>query len=81
MTDIKKEMKDRARLARGLANALGYDVEYIYTDVENYDLVCMSESIRETKDTIQKLIDNVMELEYLLYLLKNEDSRDLHTPL
>lgn len=76
MTDIKKEMKERARLARGLANALGYDVEYIYTDVENCDVICMNESIRETKDTLQKLMDNVTELEYLLYLLKREDSRN-----
>ena len=74
MCDIKKEMRERARLARGLANALGYDVDYIYSDVENYDLICMSESIRETKETIQKLIDNVMELEYLLYLIKKEDA-------
>ena len=74
MCDIKKEMRERARLARGLANALGYDVDYIYADVENYDLICMSESIRETKETIQKLIDNVMELEYLLYLIKKEDA-------
>lgn len=73
MTDIRKEMKDRARLARGLANALGYDVDYIYSDVENLDLLCMNESIRETKDTLQKLMDNVTELEYLLYLAKRDD--------
>lgn len=75
MTDIKKEMRDRARLARGLANALGHDVDYIHMDVENFDLICMNESIRETKDTLQKLMDNVTELEYLFYLLKKDDSR------
>lgn len=73
MTDIRKEMKERARLTRGLANALGYDAEYIYSDVENLDLFCMGESIRETKETIQKLMDNVTELEYLLYLAKRDD--------
>lgn len=76
MTDIKKEMKERARLTRCLVNALGHDADYIYSDVESYDLICMSESLQETKDTLQKLIDNIMELEYLLYLLKNEDSRN-----
>lgn len=70
MTDIRKEMRERVRLARGLANALGYDVEYVNSDVESFDLICMNESIRETKDTLQKLIDNVTELEYLLYLTK-----------
>lgn len=75
MTDIKKEMRDRARLARGLANALGHDVDYIHMDVENFDLICMNESIRETKDTLQKLMDNITELEYLFYLLKKDGSR------
>lgn len=74
MTDIKKEMLDRARLSRGLANALGYDVEYIYSDVKTLDFICMTESIRETKETLQRLVDNVTELEYLLYLLKSDDS-------
>lgn len=72
MTDIKQEMKDRARLARGLANALGYDTEYVYTDVQNFDLICLDESLRETKDTLQKLTDNLTELEYLVYLIKKE---------
>lgn len=75
MCDIKREMKQRARLARGLVNALGHDVEYVYSDVENFDLICMDESIRETKDTLEKLIDNVKELEYLLYLTRQEGSR------
>lgn len=74
MCDIKKEIKERARLTRVLANALGHDSEYIYLDAENYDLICLGESIKETKDTIQKMIDNVMELEYLLYLIKKEES-------
>lgn len=81
MTDIKKEMKDRARLAKGLANALGYDVEYVSMDVESCDLICMSESIRETKETLQRLTDNITEIEYLMYLLKNSDSRKKHNPL
>ena len=68
-------MKDRARLAKGLANALGYDVDYVSMDVESCDLICMNESIRETKDTIQRLMDNITEIEYLMYLLKNADSR------
>lgn len=74
MNDIKKEMKDRARLARGLVNALKYDVDYIFSDVKNYDVICLDESLREAKDTIQRLIDNVTEIEYLLYLLKQNEA-------
>jgi hypothetical protein len=72
MTDIKKEMKDRAWLIRGLVNALQYDVDYIYSDVTSYDVTCLNESLRETKETIQKLTDNVTEIEYLLYLTKQD---------
>ena len=81
MNDIKKEMKDRARLARGLANALGYDTEYVLTDVKAFDIMCMEESIRETKLTIQKLTENIDELDYLLHLIKREDSRKIQPPL
>lgn len=75
MCDIRKEMKERARLARGQVNALGYDIEYVYTDVENFDLLCLGESLHESKLTIQSLLDNVTELEYLLYLIKRDGSR------
>lgn len=73
MSDIKKEMKDRARLARGLVNALKYDVDYVFTDVNSYDVICLEESLRETKDTIQKLVDNITEIEYLLYLMRQNE--------
>lgn len=74
MCNIKKELRDRARLVRGLANALGYDAEYVHVDVENFDLVCLNESLRETKETLQKLTDNLTEIEYLMYLLKKGDT-------
>ena len=75
MCDIKKELRDRARLVRGLANALGYDAEYVHIDVENFDLMCLNESLRETKETMLKLNDNLTEIEYLVYLLKKGETR------
>lgn len=75
LNDIKREMTERARLSRGLATAIGFDFEYVYTDVKNFDIICLTESIRESKDTLQKLTDNLTELEYLLYLVKREESR------
>lgn len=74
MCDIKKEMRERARLARGLSNALGYDIEYVCSDVETFDTICLEESIRETKYTVERLVDNVTELEKLLYLLKKDEN-------
>jgi hypothetical protein len=74
MNDIKKEMKDRARLSKGLVSALKYDVEYVYSDVKNYDLICLNESLRETKDTIQRLIDNISEIEYLAHVMSQHNT-------
>lgn len=70
MCDIKKELKERARVLRVMSNALGYDTEYVFTDIKNFDLICLDESLRETKDTLQKLTDNIKEIEYLLYLME-----------
>lgn len=75
MCDIKKELKERARLTRVLSNALTHDADYLYSDAESYDLVCMNESVREIKDTIQKVVDNMKEIEYLLYLVRNNESQ------
>ena len=72
MCDIKREMKVRARLTRGLANALQSDADYIYSDVNNFDVLCMSESLKEAKDTLQKITANIAELEYLLELTRKE---------
>lgn len=75
MNDIKRELKDKARSTRGLVNGLVCDTDYIYTDANNFDLLCLGESLREAKETLQRLTDNLKELEYLLYLIKREDSR------
>lgn len=70
MCTVKKDLRDRARNIRGLANALTYDVDYLFSDVKNYDLLCLGESLHETKITLQQLVDSVTELEYQLYLIK-----------
>jgi hypothetical protein len=72
MCDIKREMKVRARLTKGLANALQSDADYIYSDVYNFDILCMNESLKEAKETLQKITANIAELEYLLDLTKKE---------
>ena len=72
MCDVKREMKVRARLTKGLVNALQSDAEYIYSDVYSFDVICMNESLREAKETIKKITANIAELEYLLELTKKE---------
>lgn len=72
MTNLKKNMRDLARDIRGLANALNYDAECLLNDVESYDLMCLGESIHDTKITIQRVMDKATELEYQVYLVRRD---------
>ena len=72
--DIKLDMKRKAQMIRGLVNLLKDDADYICADANDFDLIGLGESIPEVKDTIQILIDNVMELEYYLYLASQRES-------
>ena len=67
---IKMDIRKRARLTRGLLNLLKDDIDCICIDADTYDLFTINESINEAKDTIQKIIDSVMELEYMVYQAK-----------
>lgn len=73
--DNKMKMRKQARLSRGILNLLKDDLEMICSDTDAYDLLSLDISIHEAKDTIQRLIDSIMDLEYSLYLLKT-DSRE-----
>ena len=68
--EVKLEMRKKANLIRGLVNILQDDAIYICADVNDFDLVGLGVSIEETKDTIQRLIDRIAELEYSVYLSK-----------
>lgn len=67
MNDIRREMQTRARLSYGLLNVLKDDVECINIDTDNNDLISLTESIIEMKITLQKMVDNITELEYIVY--------------
>lgn len=66
--ESKIEIRRKARIIRGVTNLLVNDVSYICSDADDFDLVALRESIPEFKDTIEKLIDHVAELEYMVYL-------------
>ena len=67
---IRNEIKARARLTRGLLNILKDDVDMLNADADNVDLINIEESIRETKDTLFDIMDNVNEIEYAVSSLK-----------
>ena len=73
---LRVEMRQRARRLKGLLNLLADDIYHVNADAEDFDLLCLSESISDTKNTIQMLIDSATELEYTLYLSNKERSRE-----
>jgi hypothetical protein len=71
--DIKLNMKKRARIAAGIVNLLQDDVDHIKADAYDFDLICLEESIKDTKATLQMLVDNITEIEYMLYLANSKE--------
>lgn len=68
--ELKSIMRGKARLARGLVNLLDYDAERMYTDIDELSVDRLEETIRETKRTIQQLMDTTTDIEYCLCALQ-----------
>ena len=71
------EIRSKARKLKGLTNLLLDDIHHLITDAEDYDLICLVESIHDMKETLQMFTDGVVELEYALYLANQRQPRDL----
>lgn len=74
MNETKFEMRKRARTCMGLLNLLKDDVEHLRADTTDFDIICLEESLKDARSTLQMLIDNVTEMEYMLYLVKAKES-------
>ena len=72
--NVKHDMRKRARVAMGLMNLLRDDIEQIRTDTNDFDLICLKESIKDAKTTLQMITDNITEIEYMLYLANSKES-------
>lgn len=70
--ELRREMRTRTRAIQGMVNLLVDDAKYMNADANDFDLIGLGESIRETKETLKSLTDHIVELEYNLYLLKGE---------
>lgn len=62
------KMRSKARLTKGLINILFDDIERIGNEVDDCDVVNLKDSIQDAKGTLQCLLDNIVELEYTVYL-------------
>lgn len=67
---IRNEIKARARLSKGLLRILEDDVNMLNIDVDDLNLLSIEESIKETKDTLHDIMDNLNELENAVISLK-----------
>lgn len=76
--DVKVEMRKRARVAMGMVDLLKDDIVQIRADANDFDLICLEESLKDAKSTLQMLTDSITEIEYMAYLY---NSRNEHTPL
>ena len=74
-SENKLKMKKHARFASGLLNILKDDIALIRIDVEQNNMASLKESLEETKDTLQRIMDTIVELDYELYLAEQEVSR------
>lgn len=72
--DIKLNVKKRARIAAGMVNLLRDDIDYLRADADDFDVLCLEESIKDAKATLQMLSDHVTEIEYMLYLFNSKDA-------
>lgn len=73
MKNVKYDIKKRARIASGLTTLLQDDLNCIRADANDLDIICLEESVKDAKSTLQMLIDNVTEIEYMLYLAKSRE--------
>lgn len=74
-TENRMRMKKHARFASGLLNILKDDIALIRIDVEQGNMTSLKDSLDETKDTLQRILDTLVELDYELYLTEQNVSR------
>ena len=70
--NMKNDMRKRARACIGLTDLLRDDVMQLRADIHDFDLICLEESLKDAKSTIQMFVDNITEIEYMLYLARSE---------
>lgn len=75
MMNSRVEIRTKARKLKGLMNLLADDIYHLNSDAEDYNLMCLPESIQDVKETLQMFVDGITELEYALYLINHKRSQ------
>ena len=72
--NMKNDMRKRARACLGLADLLRDDIIQIRADLHDFDTLCLEESLKDARTTLQMFVDNITEIEYMLYLINSKES-------
>lgn len=70
--EIKSNLRSKTRLLRGFMSILEDDIARVHADIDDCEMVRLEESIQDSKETLQCLIDTIVELEYAVYVSKRE---------
>lgn len=69
-TEIKFELKKKARHNQGLLNLLKDDIFCICIDADDFDLFNLRDSISDAKRTVEYINKNLNEMEDILLTIK-----------
>lgn len=72
--NARVEIRKRAHMSSGLLNLLRDDVDQLRADATDFDIICLEESLKDARSTLQMFVDNITEMEYILYLFKSKES-------
>lgn len=71
---VKREIRNKARLAYCLIDVLEYNIFDVKNKSNECDINILDKTIQEAKTTLQNIVDIIVELEYILYLEKFKES-------
>lgn len=73
-SQAKKNIRNKVRLMRCLVNILEYDIENLRNIVDECDPDVLLETLSDTKEILQNVVDIIIEMEYIIYLNKLKES-------
>lgn len=73
----KNDIRSKARLIYGLTHVLKDDIDSLRTDAKTCELNRLIESLNNTNETIEKIIDIIAEIEYSIYLDNSQNLQGL----
>lgn len=72
---MKVKIRNKATLLYGLLTILKDEVDMLRSDANAHDIDNLNRSVKDTLETLEKMIDVIAELEYILYLDKCNTKR------